>query len=120
MASRSLGLRIKRLRGDARREAIAGVLAEYESSDRSAVAFCKSAGIAPVTLTRWKNELRRTRGHKPASPRFVEVRAPRPTGVTFFDVTLPGGVVVRVPSGFEAGDLTLACPRILPRRCESS
>lgn len=105
MAEKPLGMQIKSLRGDARREAIAKVVAEYESSGRSAVAFCSSAGIARVTLTRWRRELERGDRRGSAATRFVEVRPSRPARPACFDVKLAGGVLVRVPSGFDAAEL---------------
>ena len=54
MEKQSQGRRVKALRGKARREAIAKVVAEYESSGLSAVAFSPPAGSrAPVALARW-------------------------------------------------------------------
>lgn len=103
MASKRLGLRIRGLRGRRRREAIAQVLSDFESSGQSATAFCESAGLSAVTLTRWQREQRVHVSREPG-PELVEIRAapPRPGP---FELTLPSGAVLRVPRGFDPGEL---------------
>ena len=105
MADQSLGMRIKHLRGDARREALSQVVSEYKSSGLSPAAFCKSVGIATVTLSRWQRELRRAPSSKAAAPRIVEVRPSASAQPLHFELSLPSGAMLRVPHGFDGSDL---------------
>ena len=105
MAEQSLGMRIKHLRGAARREAISEVVSEYRSSGLGPAAFCKSVGIARVTLSRWQRELRRVPPSEAAAPRIVEVLASAPAQPGPFELSLPSGAMLRVPHGFDGSDL---------------
>lgn len=105
MAKASLGRRVKALRGEARQKEIAAIVSEHEASHLSAAAFCELKGIARVTLGRWKQELRAaSRRQAGSSPQFVEVRT-SPRAATGYEVTLPGGASLRVPSGFDEAEL---------------
>jgi len=106
MAERSLAMRIRSLRGEARREAITGVLSEYDSSGLSAAAFCRSAGISSVTLTRWRRHVQSRRRRVASASGFVEILPSRVPAGSEFGVTLPGGVILRVAPGFDAAELS--------------
>lgn len=104
-AEQSLGMRMKRLKGEARREAIAQVVSDYQASELTASEFCKSRGIATVTLSRWQRELRRGSRGKASSPRIVELRAKEAVWRGHFELSLPSGVSLRVPHGFDESEL---------------
>ena len=99
--STSLGQRIKHLRGDARRTAIEDVIRLFESSGKTRAQFCRDVGIATVTLGRWQAELKAEAPKQP-SAQLVEIGAPQHGG---FEVTLPGGTVIRVPHDFNEHEL---------------
>lgn len=108
MAEQSLGMRIKNLRGAARRDAISKVLSEYRRSKLSAAAFAKSVGIAAVTLSRWQREVRvasREKAARPTPPPIVEVRASTSARPGSFELSLPSGMWLRVPHGFDESEL---------------
>lgn len=106
MAEQSLGMRIKNLRGAARRDEISKVLSEYRRSKLSAAAFAKSAGIAAVTLSRWQREVRvASREKAPTPPPIVEVRTSTSARPGSFELSLPSGMWLRVPHGFDESEL---------------
>lgn len=103
--SDSLGKRIWRLRGEERTAAIEEVVSRWRASGASKASFCKAEGIATVTLGRWLRKLD-AQSAVERTPVLVEVgRHERPVREGY-EVVLPGGVEVRVPSGFGAEDLS--------------
>lgn len=99
--STSLGQRIKHLRGDARRTSIEEVIRSFESSGKTRSQFCREVGIAAVTLGRWQAELKAAAPKAP-SAQLVEIGEPQHGG---FDVTLQGGLSIRVPHDFNENEL---------------
>jgi len=95
-----------RVRGAARAHAVGEVLGRWRSSDLTKAAFCRREGIASVTLNRWLAEFGETPSVPVSGPAFVE--AVWGEGVDrALEVVLPTGVRIRVPQGFDAGDLAL-------------
>jgi hypothetical protein len=66
--------------------------------------FCRSEGIAPITLIRWRREFGDEVGNGDAGERFVRIDLGRGAGEKL-EVELAGGIRVRVPAGFDGGDL---------------
>lgn len=100
--------RFQRLRGEARTRAVGEVLARWRAAGTSKAAFCRAEGIASVTLSRWLAEFGGHQRPGPLPARFVDVvlgdagtGSPAP-----FHATLPGGVRLRIPAGFDTHDLT--------------
>jgi hypothetical protein len=79
-------------------------IAAWKESGQSVRAFCTARGVAEATFFARRRELA-NRGHSPRpsathgpSPSFAAVRViPDPT----IEIVLPGGVLVRVPSGVD-------------------
>ena len=74
------------------------ILARYERSGLSESAFCRNSKLSRSTFMKWKRRL----SSSPApAPAFVEWMAPSeaaeeaPARVSEFELTLPGGVVLR-------------------------
>jgi hypothetical protein len=80
-----------------------------ERSGLSIRTFAAREGLKAGSLSRWKSKIRRERqvGAAAVTPlRFVELTAARPaTPAPVFEVLLRSGRTVRVPDGFEAGEL---------------
>ena len=74
------------------------ILAEYERSGQSESTFCRESKLSRSTFRKWK---RRLSGAAGAGPAFVEWIVPSgaaeeaPVRVGEFELTLPGGVVLR-------------------------
>jgi hypothetical protein len=74
------------------------ILAEYERSGLSKSAFCRESKLSRSSFMKWKRRLSGTAG---AGPAFVEWMVPSgsaeeaPARVGDFELTLPGGVVLR-------------------------
>jgi hypothetical protein len=74
------------------------ILARYERSGLSESAFCPDSKLSGSTFMKWK---RRLAGAAAPAPAFVEWIAPSgaaeeaPARVGEFELTLPGGVVLR-------------------------
>jgi transposase-like protein len=82
------------------------VVARWEASGKSAAVFGRQVGAHPMTLYRWRRELRD--GAKEVGPtlgKIVEVRPWRPLGDDRFELRLVDGRSLGVPSGFDAGAL---------------
>lgn len=81
-------------------------LAEFARSGQSVRAFCRQRGLHEKRFFTWRRTLglspvvRTNPDARPAAPGFVPVRVvPDPTA----EVTLPGGVTVRVPVHADPG-----------------
>ena len=102
MSERSLGVRVRRLRGEARRREIERVVALWRSSGSSQSRFCAEQGISTQTLRRWRTSLDvEAQRSKPA---FIEVKAPR--AEMMYEIVLASGACVRIPAGFDEGEVT--------------
>jgi transposase-like protein len=68
----------------------------YRSSGLTMKQFARQEGINPLTLAKWSTDAgRRSR----SAVQFAEMKLGLPIGTTWaFEVTLPGGVLVRVAS----------------------
>jgi len=83
-----------------RREAIAGVVAEYERSGLTRRSFCEQTGVAVSTLDYWRRKVRD--GNR---ARIVPVKIEAPASVpregryAGFQLSLPNGV--RIESGWD-------------------
>lgn len=99
------GRRGRRLLGAEREANARRVLARWEASGLSQVAFCRSEGITTVTLARWRREFG-DESKPPESPvRFVKVEVGGGAGSAVIEVDLASGHRLRVPPGFSAEDL---------------
>lgn len=92
-----------RLRGADREHAAREVLARWTASGLTRTAFCRQAGLAPVTLRRWLAEFGTPEQGTP--PRFIEARLPAASACAAFEVEFVDGVRLRVPPGFDPADL---------------
>ena len=106
----------RRRRGQEREEYVRQVLARWEGSGLTKVAFCRREGISTVALRRWLGEFRegvlRPRGG------FVEVRLPSPVAPpASFELDLASGRRLRIPAGFEARDLERLLAVVERRSC---
>ena len=84
---------------------VAAILECYHQSGLTQQAFAREAGIGASTLQLW---LRRARGAAPLSLIEVEVDGGAVPGTGFavrYEVTLPGGVRLRLGADFEDGQL---------------
>lgn len=95
---------IRRLRGRLREAHAREVLGRLAPSGLSKAAFCRTEGISPVTLGRWLAEFG-SAARPSLGTGFVEVRLDRGSSQPAFELELPSGRKVRVPSGFDATDL---------------
>ena len=82
------------------RERWRGIVAEQRASGESKRAFCRGRGISYASFLQWSRRFGEDEGAGPAGT-FCELRVGAPPA---FEVQV-GGVVVRVGSGFDAGEL---------------
>ena len=75
------------------------LLMQWERSGLTLASFARWHGRSVHTLRRWKQRLSRV--DPEGAPKFVEVNVSAPHAVTFFEVVLPGGTVVRVGERFD-------------------
>lgn len=107
MAERSFSSKDSR-RGRAVREREirwADTVARWKASDLTQTVFCSRERIPLSTLRYWCHRLKARNGHggRRRRPSFLSVRvldSIRPAS-TPFEIALPGGRVVRVPSDFD-------------------
>ena len=83
----------------------ADTMARWQASGLTQAAFCSRERIPLSTLRYWRHRLRARNGHggRLRRPSFLAVRvldSVRPASSPF-EIALPGGRVVRVPSDFE-------------------
>ncbi len=103
--SESLGKRMQGLRGEARLTAIGEVVAQWRASGKSQTAFCREAGMAPVTLSRWLRKLEAHKQPKEQAPVLVELGVDDAEDREGYEVMLPDGTWLRVPVDFRETDL---------------
>jgi hypothetical protein len=94
---------LRRLRGAEREAHARRAIERWQASGESLAAFCRSEGIAPVTLHRWRREFGRTAGASPV--RFVSVDVAMARDAGSFELDLGEGRRLRVPAGFAERDL---------------
>lgn len=95
---------IRGLRGKRREAHARGVIRRWVASGSSKATFCASEGISATTFFRWLSEF----GSDPAPgapPEFVEVRVDRASALRTFELGLASGRTLRIPSGFDVGEL---------------
>jgi hypothetical protein len=97
----------RRSRADWRR-----LLSRQAHSGLSIAEFCRREGVRPQSLSWWRWKLRaaaeRPTDVTPNEPRFLELEiagVPSADPGIAFEIALPGDVVVRVPRGFDPGEL---------------
>ena len=95
---------IRRLRGEAREAHARGALGRFAASGSRKAAFCRAEGISTVTLGRWQKEFGRS-ARSPGGAAFVEVRLDRDATGGGFELELSTGRRLKIPRGFDAGDL---------------
>lgn len=95
---------IRRLRGREREAHAREALERFAESGLNQAAFCREEGISPVTLSRWLGEFGPAESPA-ASAGFVEVRLDRGGAGGAFELGLSGGRHLRIPAGFDVGDL---------------
>lgn len=91
------------------------LVAAWERSGLSQAEFCRRQGINSGTFAWWKRQLGPASGDAPkrrgrlakAADRFVEVRLTNSPSMSGYEVVLPRGRSIRVPSPFD--------PQILSR-----
>jgi transposase-like protein len=92
----------------------AGLVARWQESGVSQLAFCRQEGINAGTFAWWKRQLRKAPGEVPqgrerpreAAERFVEVRLTNSSPLSTYEVVLPRGRSIRVPSQFDPQTLS--------------
>ena len=93
--------RVRRTRAEWR-----GLVARFEQSGLSMAAFCRRAKLPRGSFVKWRRRLEGSPSverHSPPAPAFVEWIAPpsahaevaRGAGAGEFELSLPGGVVLR-------------------------
>jgi transposase-like protein len=87
-----------------KREEWPKLVARWKASGESAAVFARHIGTNPMTLYRWRRELRRAE-LGPALAKIVEVRPARMATDDRFEVRLGDGRSVDVPPSFDAGAL---------------
>lgn len=88
------------------------VVDAWRASGETLAAFCRQHGVAPARVSRWAKQLRR-----PAPVQFhpVHLRATTaPESRQSFEVELPDGTNIHVPSGFELADLQRILAALAP------
>jgi len=84
---------------------------QWEASGLSAAAFAKRERLVAKRLVWWRWKLRASPSARAASPldflpvRVVSTATARPSTAGSIEIVLPNGRIVRVPAGFDEGDL---------------
>ena len=94
--------RSRRSRRWTREDAVA-VLGEWKQSGLPATRFAAERGLGVERLYRWQRRMGSRLEGKGGSPRFAEVTV-RASGSAAIEVTLPGGVSVRLSGGSRVED----------------
>jgi transposase-like protein len=95
---------------------------EQEASGKSAKEFARQRGFSPATLYWWRSALRRRACSWSRGPRLAEVTLLAGNGpvnhgdAEAFELALPGGRRLRVPSGFDPESLRRLLG-VLEERC---
>lgn len=100
-----------------RRQLIERLLAEREETRESYRVLSERSGIPAATFAWWQRKLREEKG-RAVGIELVEVARPWPTGSSVaLELVLPGGLMVRVPSGFDREALRQVLEVVRNRRC---
>ncbi len=102
MSRQTLGVRIGKLRGEAHRREISGVIARWREWKGTQAAFCESVGISTQSLSRWRKLV----GDAPARSPFVEVSSTLSSTSMCYEIVLSSGACVRAPAGFDDDEVT--------------
>lgn len=95
---------------------------EQEESGRSVKEFAQARGFSPATLYWWRSALNRRPRSRARAPSLAEVvllpagGCARSEEAQVFELALPGGRCLRVPSGFDAESLRRLLG-VLEERC---
>jgi transposase-like protein len=81
---------------------MAALMGQWERSGERMKDFAARHGIKLSTFSSWRQELRRRTAKPAARTEFVEIGG---NGPVQFELSLPSGVRLRVPSGFDAAAL---------------
>jgi transposase-like protein len=104
---------IRRLRGEERETHARAALGRWRASGATQAEFCRSEGIAAITLRRWRREYGDAEDR---AERFVRVDLARERGFPF-EIELRDGTRVRVSVGFDAAELAKVLGVLEPGRC---
>jgi transposase-like protein len=78
------------------------LLARWKASGQPVLTFCTRHGVSPASFYAWRRKLAAdtsdTNSSPPPAPKFAAVRVVPDATV---EVLLPGGLVVRVPTGVD-------------------
>ena len=92
-------------------EEIDELLRELEGSGETAAAFAKRRGVPVQTVYGWTKRRREKSGKRPANRKSrkelvrVSVGRSEPSTAIAYELVLDGFGTVRIPSGFDEGDL---------------
>lgn len=96
------------------------LLREQERSGLSVLEFARQRGVPSANLYWWRKRLRQTAEGALVAVRVVEDAAAAATGPTpggdGFELALSGGLVLRIPAGFNESDLRRLLT-VLAERC---
>ena len=89
---------------------MAGVIDEFERSEMTVAEFAQARGFSKWQIYEWRRRIRRLRaeeqGSRSVDSPFVPVQTTAPVSAGGrFELELGRGRRLRVPSGFNAGDL---------------
>ena len=99
-----------------RREWVKGLLAERQRRGWTYRELSRHCGLAVSTLTSWAWKLRRERSQSGGSAAFVEIGVEEADRSASLELVLGGGLVVRVPEGFDEATLERLVA-VLEKRC---
>jgi transposase-like protein len=92
-------------------------LAAREKSGQSVRDFCASRQLSEASFYGWRRTLQeRDRLQRPARPQPTFV-PPRVVPAAVLEVVLPGGLIVRVPDGAEAGAVAILVAALRAATC---
>ncbi len=103
MSNGTLGRRIGKLRGEARRREVEQVIARWREWDGTQSAFCVSMGISIQSLIRWRKAVEDAPAQ--GAP-FVEIGVTSAPSSSCYEIVLASGASVRVPTGFDDGEVS--------------
>ena len=101
MKKDSIGQRMRRLRGEERKQALRELMERFERSGLTASQFSREIGTSATTFGRWRSEVKYY-GSGDEQPTFVQLGEEHNEG---FELRLESGLCVSVPYGFRADEL---------------